>query len=51
MTKRAFLKVLKETKEMLYSPSILIDEFKKQIQSHESDIKLLNDKIKYQESL
>jgi len=29
MTKKAFLKVLKEEKEKSYNPDILIDEFKK----------------------
>jgi len=51
MTKKAFLKVLKEEKETSYNPDKLIDEFKKKIQLYENDIKLLNDNIKFQESL
>jgi len=51
MTKKAFLKVLKEEKEKSYNPDILIDEFKKKNQLYENDIKLLNDNIKFQESL
>ena len=50
MTKKAFLKVLKDPKICRHNPSMLIDKFKKQIQSHENEIKLLNDKIKFQES-
>jgi hypothetical protein len=51
MTKKAFLKVLKETKDLLYNPAILIDEFNKQIKKHQREIKELYDKIKYQEIL
>ena len=51
ITPKKFLKVLKEEKEISYSPAILIDEFKKKIQLYENDIKLLNDKMKFQESL
>jgi hypothetical protein len=50
MSKKAFLKVLTEEKDLSYGPEILIEEFNIQIEKLKKDIEALNDKINKQEN-